>query len=427
MEVVKNECKFNWLTHLIFPSRTFIKEIIYWPTEIAAATILFAYIIQMETAPMRLYNGVDRQVDAEMIKMGNRDTFGFPAARKGAVFGISYLNPNMAFHMSEFPTDLINQEYAWMCLCYIIKHFFYLADFAILFRRKLCKLHDFITPLMNLWLWVMWGIFGWLKSDDQVHGGMYLRFRKDVIFARDLSAPNLFNSAKAEYERVTEVYKDTQSWTWLWIICTIVAASHAVLWLLALKQKRSSAFTGLSLSVVCIPIQLLILNLFFKGAWIRSNWATLFIDTTSVPKAMYSMMEDYYEARWIFFIIYLGAWVGLVFALMCLIRGICLLREKSVLKGIKYICYMFFWGSAFVWVLLMDATLYHYFCMFQRGLIAFEAICLFFALAIFALSVIEKKQEGDKFYKRHENWHLWWWSNNAEGDNNVERSGMGGA
>lgn len=380
----------------------------------------------METTAIRLYNGVDFQIDADRLKMTDSDNFGFSGVKKGAVYGISYLSSNVAFQISDFNSDLLNKEYAWMCLCYVIKHAFYLADFAILFRRKFCKLHDFITPLMNLWLWVMWGIFGWIKSDEQIHGGMYLRFRKDVIFSRDLTSPNMYMSAKNEYENVFNIYKEYQGWTWLWIICAIVAASHAVLWLLSLRQKRSSAYTGLSLSVIAVPIQLLVLHLFFKGSWIRSNWATLFIDTTSRPKAMFSIMEDYFEARWIFFILYLTAWAGLVFALACFLRAIFLLRDKVYLKGIKYLCYTIFWFSLFVWTMCMDGTLYHYYIAYQQALIAFHAICLGFALAIFVISVIEKKKEGDKYYYRHDKWALWWWSNNCECDNNAERSAMEG-
>lgn len=422
MEVIKNDCKFNTLTHLIFPSRTLAKELIYWPTEIAAAIIVFVYIIQIDTTSVRLYNGIDFQVDTHTVKMTNGNNYGLPAVRRGAVFGISYLDPNMAYHISEYESDLLNREYAWVCLCYIIKHALYFLDFMRLHKRKLSKLYDFITPIMNMWLWIMWGVYGWTKSNEQVHGGMYLRFRKDVIYSRDLSSPSLYSAAVDEYEKVLSVYHQDHGWPWLWIICAIVTVSHTGLWLLSLKQGRSSAFTGLSLSVILIPMQLLILQLFFKGSWIRSNWATLFTDTTSRPKAMYSMMQDYFEARWVFVVIYLAAWAGLIFALLCLAKGAYLLQQKVVPKGLKYLSYTFFWGAAFVWTLLMDSTLYHYYCNVRTALIVFHAIGLFFALILFILSVIEKRQEGEKFFTRHEKWQLWWWSNNCECDNNAERS-----
>lgn len=423
MEVLKNPSKFNFLTHLLFPSRSFIKELIYWPTEIVAAIIVFAYIIEIKTDTIRLYNGYDKQVDGWMYQKTDPNTFGFNANNNPALLGIAYLNPNAAWQIGDYKTDLLNREYAWIALCYMIKHAFYLADFGILFKRKLCKLHDFITPIMNLWLWTMWGIFGWLKSDVQIHGGMYLRFRKDVIFNSDLSSPNQYNSAKMEYDNAVNVYKDVGSWNWLWVICAIVFFFNLILWLISIKQKRSSAFTGLSLSVVLIPLQLFILNLFFKGSWIRSNWPTIFIDTTSPLKTMYSLGEDYFEARWVFVVIYLSSWFGgLIFSLACLVHGIYVKKAGNTLGAIKYWCYFPFWVSAFIWALFMDGTLYHYYVNFYTGLIVTEAICLFFALAIFALSVLEKKKEGDKFYKRHENWGKWWWSNNAEGDNMAERS-----
>lgn len=44
------------------------------------------------------------------------------------------------------------------------------------------------------------------------------------------------------------------------------------------------------------------------------------------------------------------------------------------------------------------------------------------SLGIFALSFLEKRKEGDAYYARHENWPLWWYSNNDECNNNMARS-----
>lgn len=421
MEIVTNANKFNYLTHNIFPARTFLKDIIYWVTEIAAATILFAYIIEIKTVKMTLYNGYENKIEGLMYEQGDREMLGMGPVKRNGLLGISYLNANAAFAINDHPTDLLNREYAWICLCYMIKHAAYIADFFILFKRKLCKPWDFVTPVMNLWLWTMWGIYGWLKSDEQIHGGMYLRFRKDVIMGRDKSSPENFESVMAEYNHLSEVYTESMSWPWLWIICVIVAVSHLVLWLKAMKDKRSSAFTGLSLSVVAIPLQLLFLNLFFKGSWISSNWNTLFIDTTSPMKAMYSMQADYFEARWVFWIIYLSSWIAVgVFCKMCFFHALAMKKQgKPIVVMVKYMFYAVFWTDTFIWVLFMDDTLYHYYVNWPIGLIVTHAIALVCALVIATMSILEKKQEGDKFYTRHENWATWWCSSNEEGNDKA--------
>ena len=91
-------------------------------------------------------------------------------------------------------------------------------------------------------------------------------------------------------------------------------------------------------------------------------------------------------------------------------------------KAIKYSLYCFFWISAFVWVLFMDATLYHLVIVFKNGLIISLIVCLALAVLIFGLSVLEKSKEGDAFYIRHQNWQYWWYSNNCECNNNIEKS-----
>lgn len=71
LEYFRNECKFNYLTHLIFPARTLIKELIYWPTEIAAAIILLIYIIMMKTNTSMIYKDAEKSLEVNFIDLTN--------------------------------------------------------------------------------------------------------------------------------------------------------------------------------------------------------------------------------------------------------------------------------------------------------------------------------------------------------------------
>lgn len=360
MEVIRNDCKWNYVTHLIFPARTWIKELIYWPTELAAAVLFFIYIVQMKLTDYQLYSGKDMTVTTKVIES---NISGTKSIVDGRIFGISYTSSNQAMIISEMDTDLLNREYAWICLCYIVKHFLYSIDFFLLYKRKFCRVYDFATPLLNFALWVLWGIYGWTQEGFAIHGGMYLRFRKDIAYARPINGLNEYKALEDELKLTQNTYDSLKSWQWLWIICAIVWAGNTLLWFYGLSQKRSSAFTGQALSTIAIPAQLFFLHLFLKGSWIRSNWPTLFIDSSSGNKAWYTKQEDYYEARWVWFIIYIAAYAGAAFSLACLIKAYFFLTgpHKNVMKGFKYVLYSLLWADGLVWILFLDATLYHYF------------------------------------------------------------------
>ena len=127
---------------------------------------------------------------------------------------------------------------------------------------------------------------------------------------------------------------------------------------------------------------------------------------TSYWSAYEFVDNDYFEARWVFWVIYLSAWAGLGFAVICFFKSM-VEFPFSRMAGFKYLCYCIFWVSSFIWILCMDNTLYHYY--FQRGtalvttmIIGF--VCVFF---IFLISMKEKKRECYRFYERHNKWAEW--------------------
>lgn len=417
MEILQNECKFNFLVHLLFPSRTFLKEIIYWPSEIAAATILLVYICQIKLESVVMYNGYDSQVKASFIAATDLQTYGKNGYFGDVPFGLIQLDPTKPYLISDLDTDLLNREYAWICLCYIIKHALYCIDFSILFRKKYCKIWDFLGYIMNLWLWVMWGAYGWLYSGREIHGGMYLRFQKDVIFNGKLETPSDFDTANKAYEKTTAVYNYFKKWEYLWAFSAVVAGMNAILWVAGLWMKRSSAYTNQALSTVLIPVQLVILHLFFKGSWIQSNYGNLYFVNSSVTTSNYTLEQDYFEARWIFVVIYLSAWAGIPLSMICLAKSVLSFKKKSNRIGFKYLFYSFFWVCAFIWTVMMDATLYHYYIEYWTPLIVFHSILLGIALVLWIASLIEKKNEGENYFIKHAKWEKWWFSDNCTCDN----------
>lgn len=418
MEVFASERKFDYITHLLFPSRTLVKDMIYWSTELAAAIILFIYIVQMQLDKVTLYKGVDATVDSYMLKKTDAQSFGLKGRMDPpsenldpAWFGISMYAPNHMFTVAEFDSDLLNREYAWICLCYIVKHALYFFDFATLFNLRKCKQWDLLTPLLNLALWVLWGLYGWLHSGFELFGGMYLRFRKDVVYSQvpSDSDPNvLFDYLGGLHDQHVKIYQENVRWEWLWLPSGAICLCHLALWLVGLFSKRSSAFTGQAFSTVAVAAQLTVLHLFMKGSWIRSNWATQYFDTRTALRAAYTTNADYFEARWVFFVVYFGAWAGVVLAAGCMARAACIGKQDPV-KSAKYALYSLFFVSAFIWVLMMDATLYHFFIRWRTGLIVTHVICMVFALVIAILSLVEKSRETDKlFLEKHEAWPHWW-------------------
>lgn len=380
--------KFDFFTHLLFPARTLIKELIYWPTELAAAIIFFIYIVQMDVE----YTTAD--VGGEKIEYGKIKT------DKSAT---STLEP-FGSNIQMMPTNLLAYEYAWICLCYMIKHALYLVDFIILLRHKYCKPYDLAAPVLNLGMWTLWGIYGWTESGFQIFGGVFLRAQKDTIYFK---TPGLSDDAKdAAYAPYLQKYQDNMPWRWLWIPLAAVFVFNAALYILGFIQKRSSAFTGQALSTLFIPTQLFFFHLFLKGSWIRSNTAddsvSYDLKTANGYRDSLKAAESY-EARWVFFVIYLMAYAGGVAGLLCVVKAVFSFRSQNTLGGIKYICYFIFWGSALIWVLFLDNTLFHTYVFWKTGLIVTHIICMAMALFIWIISALEKKKEGDKFYIRHQN------------------------
>jgi hypothetical protein len=437
---IKCDNYFNKLTHWIFPARTKLKELIYWPTELAASVLVFIYIIQMDVNYQTIYDNGRSRVDVGVLTHQPRVASDANAYKEGgALSGLSYstseFRAGKSFPISARDTDLINREYAWICLCYIIKHAFYFADTFMNNRKFKGRWYDYLTNLSNLALWTVWGLYGWVLSNEEIHAGMYRRYRNDG--ALHINSSNTFTERIEKLELYTSVndmaYHISARGTPLWICCLVIFAINTLLFIRGVWENRSSIYHGQALSTIAIPAQLFFLHLFFKGAWIKSNLLqhTGDYDTTDdttkaaskaaiTNPAMAMNIKDYdwFEAKWVFWIIYLAAYAGAVFGFICLMKFATKWHECKV-TATKYLCYFFFWISAFVWTLFMDDTLYHMFVNWKTALIVFHAICLFFACCIGVLSFIEKNKAADKYYETHATWDYFKFGSEARDCNSL--------
>lgn len=275
-------------------------------------------------------------------------------------------------------------------------------------------------------LWVFWGAYGWDAQGDEIFAGMYERFQKDEINNLPITSEIALNLRTENINRLQDIYVDmAKRWSWLFIPTVIIACFNLILFVLAIIQKRSSAYSGQAASTIVISFQLFFLHLFLKGSWqmsnapfLNTNIATIKnqmgvtsgtssqITISSYESAVAFVQNDYFEARWTFWMIYLSAWVGLLFSVICFFKA---MKEFGIsrLNGCKYLFYAIFWIAGFIWILCMDNTLYHYYFQYGPALVTtmiVAFVCVFF---IALISIKQKDDECYGFYDRHNRFAEW--------------------
>lgn len=400
----------NYWTHFIFPARTMVKDIAYWVTEIAAGLIFLSFITRIDLTDSNIYKAND-------IETAKSYTFTSDPNNKYSVTPYEFMEGPIAGIPLDFNTHLLNNEYGWICLCYAVKHFIYLIDTGMLLRRKYCMPIDLVAPILNCGLWVLWMIYGFTNAGYDVYAGVYVRYVKDSLqWSKD---NNIMSQATYDqnYASASTFYESREKWIWLWVPTIIVAAINLILWVLAQYQKRSSAFTNVALSTVFIPLQLFFLHLFLKGSFISSNAAFYAdivkngqyrnIDTSSRSDYVSFQYDvDYYETRWIFFIIYLFSYVGTVIAGGCLYQAYACLKI-STMVACKYVLYALFFIAFFIWCLAIDRIIYQQYVMMKPLLLTMHIILLVLAFFIGIISVMQRHQMAETFYSHHKVYNDW--------------------
>ena len=143
---VKGISRVDYWTHKVFPARSLIKDLIYWPAEIAAGIFFFIWVLQMEleTGPIKS--------EYPEYKVYKKD----PITKD-------------EINMLEM------REYGWICLCYTIKHLIYIADTVMLMGKTYCKPHDVLVPVVNFIMWGLWMLYGFLNVKENILIGITLR------------------------------------------------------------------------------------------------------------------------------------------------------------------------------------------------------------------------------------------------------------
>lgn len=408
----------NYVLHLIFPARNFLKDIAYWSTEILAAIIVLIYLISSKTneAGIRDNDGSiyyfttwSGMTDEEKIEFNKT----YQAAS-------SYEKLNMDNHEYQSqPGHFQNNEYGWVALIYCIKHLIYLVDTIFLKKKGHCKIIDFFGPALNAFMWGTYALWGFLYKYGEITMGIAFRFQIDSLtyietYKNDVD-PNYDTDEdrlRAEFEKYKADYFDPlYKWKALFVVPALIFLIQTGLWIWSLKQKRSSAFSNLSASVVLVSLQMTFFSLFHSLLFIHANnYESLKYKTAHPnPSAEEKASQDKFEARWVFCIVYVGAWIAAFFSVVCWIRAFADFKhKKNYISGTKWILYGLFCIDGLLFCLCMDDLLWaaaKVTYLKEATLTLIVGIVL--AIAIGILSIIQKRREGNFFYERHLSFDKW--------------------
>lgn len=333
----------NKLKDAVFPQLSRNKEIVYWTTELIAAIIMFIFLIGVKSQDYpdavdgKTFKGVRAATPEE-----SADLLKKIAEAKDA--DEAFILSTNAF--KEHPTHIQNNEYAWITLFYALKHLFYLADSIFMVKNKVSKWYDLIGPLATFIMWLAATLIGFLYSSFQIYGGIGLRRVKDLNERVPNNPAILFTLAATE-----AAYKKYVKIRGMYIGIFIVAAINLSLWILGLIQKRSSFLTNQAVSTWFNPISLALFSAFIQGITLKTND---YLKDTKTPLRN----RDEFEGRFIFPLLYFGAWVGLfVFTPIACFMAF-KVRKTCKMTMVAWVLWAVFWIFAFAFTLCMD-TLIH--------------------------------------------------------------------
>lgn len=341
------------LTHkikdMLFPTLSRNKEIVYWVCELVAALIMLIFLFSVKTADFLDSNGKKLSIyappDAEYLK--KRAEKVLELTKDGDAKGL-FLYTQNPFH--AHPTHILNNEYAWIALFYVLKHLLFFVDSIIMMRQKVCKWYDLIGPLVNFIMWLTAMLIGFLYQTIQIYGGLGVRRAKDD-YERSKGNPLAEPMFKLVYEGTKAKMKEITKIDHIWIGLLLIGVINLVLWIVGLIQKRSSYLTNQAASTWVIPFSLMLFSLFLEGKTLKTN------DYSKLKKPILASKMDEFEARYIFPLIYFAAYLGLLFAFVCIFLAIKAIKVCK-LSMTKWILWFVLWVVAFVWVLCIDTLIF---------------------------------------------------------------------
>ena len=388
--------KIDFITQYFYCSRSPYRDIVYWISEIAVWIVLLVFIINIKTEQVTL----TRKYDPPQYMTGfKRTDFQDPSNEPGIL--ISGIKAPLHYFDSHFN----NREFSSVCMIYVLKYALYLLE-SIYFNfrtetkengdiMRVGSLFDTVAPLANCFMWLMWFIWSHSFSGHQINAGIYYRFEKDIIDSK-LSSQILYQHEYDQRLSYLEQYKSTNmKWPWLWCVPVGTIVLLIISYIVGLIRMRTSGFTGVSVTSVIIPIQLILLHLFFSGNLILSNGGlySILIDL-QVKKDF-----DNYEIRWVFTPIYLLSYLAPLTSIACIYKSYRDFKNDVRLSGIKFASYGLLWIFGWIWIMLMDKLMYEEYVRVKGSVVGIHIVILLISIVSASCSIYDKVFiEGMKKY-----------------------------
>lgn len=192
---------------LVFPTRTFVKEIAYWGSLLVAAIVFMINIL-----------------DASTIQCLDKTCF---------------------------TQDIIrNKEYAIAAIAFLLKHIVYTIDTYLLLKRKVAQPVDFATNLNHIIFWIIMVLFA-------------------VSFTSlECNNNNIFKCG-ATISNGGLAYKYSSRWPLIWIapLLKLVVDLGLFIYFHFIQKRRLSVAHGQAVSVLVLDLQYFLSCLHFNDNW----------------------------------------------------------------------------------------------------------------------------------------------------------------
>ena len=192
---------------LVFPTRTFVKEIAYWGSLLVASVVYMINILDASTAK--------------------------------------------CLDKTCFTQDIVrNKEYAIAAIAFLIKHIVYTVDTYLLLKRKVAQPVDFATNLNHIIFWIIMTLFA-------------------VSFTSlECNDNNIFKCG-ATVSNGGLTYKFNSRWPLIWIapVFKLLVDIGLFIYFHFVQKRRLSVAHGQAVSVLVLDLQYFLSCLHFNDHW----------------------------------------------------------------------------------------------------------------------------------------------------------------
>lgn len=381
--------KIDFMLQFVFCSRSPFRDAVYWLIELSVWCLLLNYLFAIETEDV----SISRKYDPDVMMKGVKRTT-LVSSDPRDQFGLLISGVRAPLH--HFETHFNNREFSWVCLLYLLKHLLYAGESVFLLVKKdqnnsgpskrSGSPFDLIAPLSNAAMWLLWFIWANSFSGHEINAGIYYRFGKDLIDFK-LGSETLTRAEHTAQMAALDSYREENvRWPNLWIVPMLTFVALLAAGFVGVVRRRSSAFHGVSLATLVIPLQLLLLHLFFSGNLILSNGD----DVPTLMDIESKRVFDNFEVRWVFCIFYLFSYLNPLVGAACIFKAVVDIRHKLILTGVKFAAFGLIWVFGFVWILLIDKLMYEQFVKVKSSIIGIHCIILALGLVAAFCSVYDK-------------------------------------